>query len=143
MMAQILSHLWGDYIFQSDWMALNKSKRSWPCLVHCLLYTACFLFVTRSVPALAVIFVTHFMIDRFGLARYLVWAKNHLGPVYRPGYDELDPVPRGPQRYDPWWMCSATGYSKDRPVWLTVWLLIVADNTLHLTINCVALRWLG
>lgn len=140
----LLAHLWGDYILQSDWMALNKSKRSWPCLVHVLLYTACFLFVTTSWKALGVIGVTHFLIDRFGLARYLCWAKNHLGPLNNYGHnplsfyawEEISP-------YAPWHQCNVTGYSNARPIWLTVWLLIAADNTLHLTINYIALRYLS
>ena len=28
------------------------------------------------------------------------------------------------------------------PDWLAVWLLIICDNTMHLTINYAALRWL-
>lgn len=138
---QLLAHLWGDYILQSDWMALNKSKRSWPCLVHVILYTACFLFVTTSWKALAVIGVTHFLIDRFGLARYVVWVKNHLAPVTV--VKELGSEIEWMKRYPSFWQsCSVTGYSADRPIWLTLWLLIAADNTLHLTINYIALRYL-
>jgi hypothetical protein len=41
-----------------------------------------------------------------------------------------------------WSDCTKTGYPPDRPEWLTVWLLIVADNAMHLAINYAALRWL-
>lgn len=71
-MAELLCHLIGDYCLQNQWMADNKTRRSWPCLVHCLLYTLPFLLLTRSPAALAVIFVTHFLIDRFRLAGYWV-----------------------------------------------------------------------
>lgn len=149
--AAVLAHLWGDYILQSDWMANNKAKRSWPCLVHVLLYTACFLFVTTSWKALAVIGVTHFLIDRFGLARYLVWAKNWMAPAWlksrevcycdeKGTYSEAGGVLM--RHNHPWSVCRATGYGNDRPIWLTVWLTIAADNTLHLTINFLALRYL-
>jgi hypothetical protein len=37
---------------------------------------------------------------------------------------------------------SPTGYAPDVPPFLAVWLLIAADNTLHLAINYAALRWL-
>lgn len=37
---------------------------------------------------------------------------------------------------------SGTGYHKDDPAWLAVWLLIAADNTLHLAINYASLLWL-
>jgi hypothetical protein len=70
------------------------------------------------------ILLTHYFIDRFRLARYLIWAKNHLGP--------------GNAR---WEFCAATGYPPDVPAWLSVWLLILADNILHICIN-VALKFL-
>lgn len=143
---QILAHLWGDYILQSDWMALNKSKRSWPCLVHVILYTLCFALVTTSWKALAVIGVTHFLIDRFGLARYVVYAKNHLAPCFHCVSDDpldYDAPHWGFYRgYSDWSKCAVTGYDDKRPIWLTLWLLIAADNTLHLTINYIALRYL-
>lgn len=147
--SQIVVHLVGDYILQSDWQALNKSKRSWPCLIHVILYTLPFLFLTQSWKALAFIAVTHFLIDRFGLARYVMWLKNHIGPFARL---ELDPTQmnylmwnwRDP--YFPWKECQQTGYHDQgndlRPNWIRVWLLIIADNTLHLILNGIALRFL-
>ena len=142
--AALLAHLWGDYILQSDWRALNKSKRSWPCLVHVLLYTACFLFVTTSWKALAVIGVTHFLIDRFGLARYLCWAKNHIAPNHgcNCGLVYLCPIGGWRTAYAEWSKCTVTGYDDSRPIWITLWLLIAADNTLHLTLNFLALKYL-
>lgn len=150
-MLQILIHLWGDYLTQSDWMAQNKTKAHIPALVHALVYSAPFLLI-GTWSAVAVIFATHFFIDRYRLARYVVWAKNWLAPkrnivVAYPaalapelgvGIDMKNEV----RRYEPWWMCSRTGYSPSSPDWLAFWLLIIADNTLHLTINYIALRWL-
>jgi hypothetical protein len=116
---QIVAHLVGDYILQSHWMASEKTKRSLAAAVHAACYTLAFLFITQSLPALAVIASTHFLIDRYRLARFVVWAKNGC---------------RGP--------ITATGYSDDVPPWLSVWLLIIADNTIHILINGAALRWL-
>lgn len=116
---QILAHLVGDYILQSHWMAQEKTKQSFAAAVHAVAYTLPFLFLTWSPAALAVICGTHFIIDRFRVARFVVWAKN--------GY-----ALRG-------LTVTATGYLDDVPAWLSVWLLIIADNVLHLICNGVAL----
>jgi hypothetical protein len=123
---QLAAHALGDYLLQSDWMATEKTRRSLAAAVHALCYSLPFLFLQPSLPAFAAIVGSHFVIDRWRLARYLVWAKNWLGPVAPPPFRE----------------CSATGYPPDRPVWLTTWLLIVADNVCHVLCNGAALRWL-
>lgn len=126
-LALLLCHLAGDYLLQSDWMANEKSKRWWPAVAHALTYGLPFLFVTQSLFALAVIVVTHAVIDHYRLARHVVWAKNLLAPkAYR----------------HPWAECSATGYRQDRPAWMAVWLMIIADNTIHMAINAGAVMWL-
>ena len=122
--AQIVAHLFGDYILQSDAMATLKTKASLWCALHAVTYALPFLLLTRSPVALAVIIGTHFVIDRWRLARFVVWAKNAAGGSYYP-----------------WAECSATGYQKDRPVWLATWLLILVDNTMHLCFNALALSW--
>lgn len=115
---QIVAHLVGDYIIQSDWMAEEKTKRSFAAAVHATSYTLPFLFITLNPIALAIICVTHFIIDRWRLARYVCWAKNGCkGPV------------------------TATGYPESKPAWLAVWLLIIADNTMHLLCNGLAIWW--
>jgi hypothetical protein len=121
-MNEALAHLIGDYVFQSDWMASEKTVRHIPALAHAATYTAAFLPLTRNWKALAVIGGTHFVIDRWRLAKHLCWAKNQLAPAaFRPGH-------------------TATGYGTDKPDWLAGWLLIICDNTLHLLINRAALR---
>jgi hypothetical protein len=120
-MARLLAHAFGDYGIQSDWMASEKTKRSLPAAAHALTYTACFLPLTRDWRRLAVIGGTHFVIDRWRLARHLAWAKNQLAPkAYRPGH-------------------TTTGYSVDKPPWLSFWLMILLDNSAHLLINELAL----
>jgi hypothetical protein len=122
-----LAHLTGDYLLQSDWMALEKTKRWWPAIAHGVTYTLPYALVTQSVVALLVIASTHVVIDRYRLARYVCWAKNLLAP----------------KRYRyPWRECAATGYHESRPAWMAVWLMIAADNTMHLAINAAAVMWL-
>jgi hypothetical protein len=123
---QLIAHAVGDFILQSDWMATEKTKRSLAALVHAGTYTLPFLYLTRLPVPLLIIFGTHFAIDRWRLSRYVVWAKNWLAPV---GWNR------------PWSECLATGYPPDRPAWLSVWLLIVTDNILHVVCNGLALTF--
>ncbi len=88
-------------------------------------YTLPFLACTRSPARLAVIAGSHAVIDRYRLAKRVCWAKNQVAPAeYRSA----------------WADCQATGYPDDRPAWMTVWLMIIADNTLHLLINAAVLE---
>jgi hypothetical protein len=123
----LLAHLAGDYILQSDWMANAKTSRWWPAVCHAVTYGLPFLIFVRSPWALLAIVGTHAVIDRYRLARHVVWLKNWMAP-------------RGSNR--PWAQCKATGYDPDKPLWMTVWLMIVADNTLHLVINTASVMWL-
>jgi hypothetical protein len=122
---QLVAHAVGDYILQSHWMATEKTKKTVAALAHALTYSLVFLVFRPSMAAWLLIFSTHFVIDRWRLARYVVWAKNWLAPTNKP-----------------WSDCSGTGYPTDTPPWLAVWLLIIADNTLHVLCNGVALAYL-
>lgn len=134
---QLLAHAIGDYVVQSDWMASEKTKRWWPALSHVLSYGAVFLFLRPSVAALTVIVSTHFVIDRWRLARFVCWAKNIA--LCPPSWEDK----RGTAgRQSAWSNCKATGYPSERPPWLAVWLLIIADNCMHVLINGLALRYL-
>lgn len=122
---QLVAHAIGDYILQSHWMATYKTKQHVAAAIHALTYGIPFVALTYvsetnvSLLALAVIVGTHFLIDRYRLARFVNWAKNGA---------------RGP--------FTATGYADDVPAWLAVWLLIITDNILHVCVNAAALRWL-
>jgi hypothetical protein len=60
----ICAHLIGDYIIQNDWMAQNKKKHFFPCLIHCLTYIIPFLFCHLSWLQLILIALQHYIIDR-------------------------------------------------------------------------------
>jgi hypothetical protein len=137
MMPQLILHLIGDYVTQSDWMANNKTKRFWPAAVHATVYSLPFLLLRPSWLAFLVILVTHFLIDRYRLARFVVRAKNVIGdPAF---WSETNMEIR--EKLVPKFSTD-TGYPAEAPAWLTVWLLIAADNTLHLAINYLALTFL-
>lgn len=141
----LLAHLLGDYVFQSDWMATEKLSRWWPAIVHGLTYTVPYVLLAVllggiSVWALVVIGGTHIVIDRYRLAKYLVWLKNQVGA--RREYAWFTPYRKGP-RVDPMaWPPTSTGYPANVPVGLATALMIVADNTIHLVINWAAVLWL-
>lgn len=151
---QLIAHAVGDYVLQSDWMANEKTKRSVAAGAHALAYSLPFLLLGPSLAAWAVIVGTHFVIDRWRLARFIVYAKNFLAPPrsLRTHYDETGVtaggVPQFVERTEvrrwwfPWKECDGTGYHQDRPVWLATWLLIITDNVLHVLINGLALRFL-
>jgi hypothetical protein len=124
----LLAHLVGDYLLQSHWMATEKTRRWWPAVVHGVAYSLPFLLITRSPWALLVIGGTHVVLDRFRVAKYVIWAKNLIGPrEYRPSLKEA---------------AVNCGFPADVPAGLATALMIVSDNTLHLLINAAALTWL-
>lgn len=77
--ALLVGHLIGDFLFQTSWMARYKATRWLPLTVHASVYTVLValtsLFV-RAVPwwGVAVIWLTHFIIDRLTLGAW--WAKH-------------------------------------------------------------------
>jgi hypothetical protein len=121
---QLLAHLVGDYILQTDKMARLKTGSWLWAIMHGLTYSLPFMLFGPSLAALAVIAGSHIIIDRFRLARFVVEFKNRLTDW------------NGDFR-------TPTGYAEDSPPWLSFWLLIIADNTIHLCINFAALRYLG
>lgn len=75
----IIGHLVADYLLQNDWMALNKKKDSFPCLVHCLIWTLCVSafagwYTTHDgwniVLARFILLVSHFIQDRTQIVRF-------------------------------------------------------------------------
>src|SRR5689334_15380677 len=106
-------------------MAQTKTTSHGSALAHAASYAACFLGQTRDPRALLVIGGTHYVIDHWRLAKYVVWAKNQVSPeMYRYPYSDAGPF----------------GYSKESPDWLAGWLLFIADNAMHLAINEWALE---
>lgn len=114
-MTELLAHLVGDYFLQNDWMALGKYRSKQIALLHGLLYALPFLFLTRSVSALLIIGLTHSIIDHWKMANWISQLKN-------------------------WNWKTQDGFDPTRPIWLTVWLGIITDNTVHLLINHFALQ---
>lgn len=117
MYEQLLVHLFADYWLQNDWMALNKKSNFLIALLHSVVYTIPFLLLTQSLIALLVIYITHALIDGTNIVNKLNQIKN-------------------------WNFSTRTGYGKDRPDWISIWLIIIQDNILHLIINYLAIQYL-
>jgi hypothetical protein len=85
---QLVAHLVGDYVLQSDWVAAKKTERNptgWSAgLVHAVFYTLPFVIITRNWRALVFIFIAHFIIDHWRLARHVTWLKNWMAPKWLP-----------------------------------------------------------
>lgn len=76
-MEQILLHLLGDYILQNNEMAQRKTSSYLWAFIHAITYSLPFLLLTKGFNlAWFVIFITHFLIDRFRLARYWIMFYN-------------------------------------------------------------------
>jgi len=133
----ILAHLIADYVLQNDWMAREKTKRGlvalWHGIVHGLVYTAMLALAGAGAGAdpfgimlaISTIIITHAVIDRFRLAKHLIWGLNQLAPRA--------------DRYSWREARENGGYAADKPAWMSTWLMIIVDNTLHLTINTAAI----
>ena len=124
-MEQLLLHLIGDYITQTNWMATEKARNTLAAIAHALVYALPFLLIGSKV-AVILILLSHFLVDRFSLARFVAYAKNKV----------TEPSLR-------WDDCKATGYPPETPIWLSNCLLIVVDNTLHISSNYLVLSVLA
>src|SRR4051812_7797532 len=110
---QLLCHLFGDYCLQSSWMANNKTKAWFPAVIHVIFYFLPFsIMMNVSIPAAAVMMLTHVMIDRFRLARLIPFGAHFLAP---------------PSEWKSWSQCSETGYNGGTPKHIADWLLIIVD----------------
>jgi preprotein translocase subunit SecY len=120
----LLGHLIGDYLLQNNWMALNKSKHKglgwFTCFVHCLLYTFAVCLTTWNFTILwiALVFLSHFLIDKFGIAEFYLKTIN--GRSIEKFMNNKENETYTPQ----------VGLRAG----LVILVYVVCDNTMHLTI---------
>ena len=153
-MNQLICHLIGDYVIQNHWMANAKTRSCVAAAVHAITYTLPFLMLTRSPLVLAIITGTHFLIDRFRLARYWVafwgvgcdgWVPKQLRALACHRAVVAEQTMRAnsfsPAPSDACIEAIKAEYQPPEPAppFLAVWLLIIVDNTMHLAINAAAL----
>lgn len=73
----LIGHLIGDFLLQTGWMAKHKATKWLPLLTHVSIYTAVIavfgiLSGGLSLPALAIIFIGHIILDRKGFVLFWV-----------------------------------------------------------------------
>ena len=66
----LLAHFLGDFVIQSDWLAVNKKKYWSVALLHVLTYLVPFLFTGLPVWKLGLIGVQHLVQDR---TNFVLW----------------------------------------------------------------------
>ena len=126
-MKQLVAHMMGDYILQNHWEATRKTNNWLPAISHAAKYTAAFVPLTRSPVRLGIIGGTHLILDRYRLAKQVGWVKNQIGVPADARY----PWSEGKEN---------NGYPADVPPWMSVWLMIITDNSIHMLINHLALK---
>ena len=84
----LVLHFIGDFLFQSDWMAINKSKEIDVLFYHCLVYSI--LFLGFGIKFWFLTLLTHFITDFFTskLNAYLFTRSRHWFFVAI-GFDQL------------------------------------------------------
>jgi len=120
----LLGHLVGDYLLQNNWMALGKAKHTklgyLTCLVHCLFYTAavCAFMQDWSIYWILAVFLSHFPIDKFGLAEiYLKFIQGRSLEVFMNNPENAVYTP---------YVGFRSGF--------TIFVYVVVDNTMHLVL---------
>lgn len=116
-------HVLGDYFFQSSWMAVNKVNKWWPAFMHAFIYTIPFWFLTQSVVAINFILLTHLLIDRFSLARFIIIGKDCIFS----GFGKVDLNER--------LSVNNFGFSKDTPQHIAFVCYLIIDNSMHIYLN--------
>lgn len=144
-MLQLILHGIGDYFIQTDTWALNKKNKGLfgfvCCLKHCLTYSLPFLLI-GSWQAVAVIFITHFAIDRTHWLEYALAWKNGVYKIKLRTFEVIDGVEKTITPYSKKLDISNFGFGLRRPQFITIWLYIITDNLLHIICNYIALKYL-
>ena len=121
MFEMLLGHLTGDYLFQTDRMAKNKTDNTlegWcAALIHCILYTfaVCLFMWNFHLIWIVVVFCSHFFIDKFAFGK---WYLKHIKGMEMDDYRGKD-------------------YSELHAGFTAV-VYTVTDNTMHLILMWLA-----
>ena len=118
----IFGHLVGDFLLQTNWMALNKKKNIMACIAHCIVYSIIVLLFTSAyifsffqyVSLFFLVFASHFILDYTNIIErwlHLIGSRSYENCVNRSYVTEIE---------------------KQFAISYTAIVQTVADNTLHL-----------
>ena len=138
----LLGHFLGDFVFQNNWMALNKKENLYPCFVHCLIYSCIVSLllsqeITISFFLFLFIFISHYILDG-----------THLVDKWMKFYDIRSwdsSLPRAEDRYGKKTYILWTEYPTTKDTVMTSFgalLYVVIDNTLHLVMMTLGIKYL-
>lgn len=78
----LMCHMLGDYVFQTDFLALSKGKNWWHLLAHCVTYTVPFAVAFGVDQRILILFASHMLIDamkaRWNAIGYVADQVTHL-----------------------------------------------------------------
>lgn len=131
----LLAHFIGDYVLQNNAMAKYKTSNTKVAFIHgfiqgLLLEIVVMAFYPNTIwwvvyTIFLITWLSHSYIDRYRLAKPIIWAINQIAPKS--------------ERY-PWYKAKENnGHSFGTPNYMSNWLMIIFDNTLHLTITFILL----
>jgi hypothetical protein len=123
----LLGHLFGDYLLQNNWMALNKKKNIFACIIHCLIYTACIIiFMYNNIQILSpstqlliiiLLFASHIILDGTNIVDH--WFGMIKGRSFKSVENYIN-------------NSNKTDIEKNFYISYTTLVQTMADNTLHL-----------
>ena len=128
----------GDYITQGNRISQEKTKRFLPAFIHATIYSLPFLVVCWSWTWF-ILWISHFFIDRYRLAVYVVRLKN-----FSFGLECIETkIPEGLSYKYKWVFrmpdASNFGFPKEVPAFMSIWLMIIVDNVIHVCINSMCI----
>lgn len=130
---QLLAHIVGDYILQTDRMARLKTASDRWAGLHVLLYCVPFLILGVSLKALVIIGGTHYLIDRYRLALVVVRFKTVLDYSLQGPWEIRQRLAN----------LNEHGFPQGTPAYLGFWIMVIIDNFLHIAINAWAISTYG
>lgn len=136
----LAAHFVGDFVLQSNWMAINKARRLDALLAHCVVYALCF--VPLGPDFVLVTFGLHFAVDAVtSRATSALWFVRGINAVSDRGavYTKLANGDLNVEITAPAKMVCSIAYDMRKRHWFFV--VIGLDQLAHYACLVAAYRW--